>query len=298
MRRRTIPLDGPLDLVQTLGPLRVGPHDPTLTLDHGEAWRTSWTSTGAATLHLRHHGDRVDAQAWGAGAEEVLDGTPGLLGVHDDPHGLCTTHPLIRDLHRRAPGLRMTRTDRVSDIVVQTVLGQKVTGLEQRRAWQRLCRLAGESAPGPRPLLLPPSAPYLASLPYPAFHPAGVERRRAETIRTACSRAVRLDEAVHMRPDEAFARITAFPGIGPWTAAICARIALGDPDQVETGDYHLPHLVSWNLAGEPRGDDARMLELLEPFRGQRGRVLRLLEISGRWAPRRGPRLAPRAFERH
>jgi len=33
-------------------------------------------------------------------------------------------------------------------------------------------------------------------------------------------------------------------------------------------------------------------ELLEPYRGQRARVIRLLETSGIWAPRYGPRLEP------
>ena len=70
-------------------------------------------------------------------------------------------------------------------------------------------------------------------------------------------------------------------------------VALGDSDAVSVGDYHLPNLVSWALAGEPRGDDDRMLELLEPYRGQRGRVVRLLERGVRHAPRYGPRLALR-----
>ena len=52
-------------------------------------------------------------------------------------------------------------------------------------------------------------------------------------------------------------------------------------------------MVAWALAGEPRGTDERMLELLEPYRGQRGRVVRLLELAGIAAPRYGPRLAPR-----
>jgi hypothetical protein len=55
--------------------------------------------------------------------------------------------------------------------------------------------------------------------------------------------------------------------------------------------------VAWALAGEPRGTDERMLELLEPYRGQRGRVVRLLEASGIRAPAYGPRLAPRRIER-
>jgi 3-methyladenine DNA glycosylase/8-oxoguanine DNA glycosylase len=76
-----------------------------------------------------------------------------------------------------------------------------------------------------------------------------------------------------------------------------ALVALGDADAVSVGDYHLPHLTSWALAGEARGSDERMLELLEPYRGHRGRVLRLLTVSGLVVPRFGPRLPLRQIER-
>ena len=86
------------------------------------------------------------------------------------------------------------------------------------------------------------------------------------------------------------------PGIGPWTAAEVGVRALGDQDAVSVGDFHLPHLVAFALAGEPRGSDERMLELLEPYRGQRARVVRLLEMSGLQAPRYGPRLPERRID--
>jgi hypothetical protein len=38
-----------------------------------------------------------------------------------------------------------------------------------------------------------------------------------------------------------------------------------------------------------------MLELLEPYRGQRGRVQRLLEASHISPPARGPRMEPRSI---
>ena len=80
------------------------------------------------------------------------------------------------------------------------------------------------------------------------------------------------------------------PGIGPWSAAEVSMIALGDSDAVSLGDYHLPHQVSWALAGEPRGTDDRMIQLLEPYRGHRARVIRLLTLGGIQAPRFGPRI--------
>jgi hypothetical protein len=75
--------------------------------------------------------------------------------------------------------------------------------------------------------------------------------------------------------------LAAVPGCGPWTVEISMGFVLGDPDAVPTGDLHLPHEVGRALAGEEHADDARMLDLLEPFRGQRFRLLRLLIAAGR-----------------
>ena len=94
---------------------------------------------------------------------------------------------------------------------------------------------------------------------------------------------------------DAYRRLRAFPGIGVWSAAEVASVALGDPDAVSVGDHHLPAQVAWALAGEHRGTDERMLELLEPYRGHRGRVLRVLTIAAVGPPRRAPRTALRSF---
>jgi 3-methyladenine DNA glycosylase/8-oxoguanine DNA glycosylase len=66
-------------------------------------------------------------------------------------------------------------------------------------------------------------------------------------------------------------------------------LALGDSDAVNVGDYWLKHVVTFALTGEPRGTDERMLDLLEPWRGQRGRVCRLLLSGAPRPPRYGPR---------
>ena len=144
--------------------------------------------------------------------------------------------------------------------------------------------------------MLQPTTETLAGLAYHEFHPLGIEKRRADVIRRAAARAGRLEEALGMESDAALARLMALPGIGIWTAAGVLHAATGDPDAVQVGDYHLPDVVAWNLAGEPRADDDRMLELLEPYRGQRARVTRLLEAGGKSPPRFGPRIALRKIE--
>jgi len=172
------------------------------------------------------------------------------------------------------------------------VLEQKVTGHQAWRSWSRLVRRYSDPAPGPIELMLPPEAKVLSALGYCDFHPLGVEKRRADTVLRVCGLAPKLNSLVSRPLEEARALMGKIPGVGPWTVAEVSRVALGDVDAVSVGDIHLPHLVTWNLAGEPRGDDARMLELLEPYLGQRARALRLLELTGNWAPRRGPRYNP------
>ena len=137
----------------------------------------------------------------------------------------------------------------------------------------------------------------IAALPYHAMHPFGVERRRAETLRFACERATRIDALAALDGPAARDALVRFPGIGPWTAAEVARLGLADADAVSVGDFHLPNVVAWALAGEPRGTDERMLELLEPYRGHRGRVQRLLEAGSIKAPRYGPRADIRTMDR-
>jgi len=287
-----IELRAPLDLAATLGPLAHGRGDTTIRLSRGEAWLAFRAASGPATLQLRVEGDIVRSRAWGPGAAEALEGARRLIGEDDRPEAFVAHHPVLRRLQRAHAGLRLPRSGRVLHALVPTVIEQKITGTEAFRAYAALLRAHAEPAPGPlADLRLPPAPERLASLPYHAFHPLGVERRRAEVIRRAAARAAWLEAATDAA--EATRRLTSFAGIGAWTAAEVVRSAFGDPDAVSVGDYHVPNMVAWALAGEARADDARMLELLEPYRGQRGRVQRYLEVGRVVAPRYGPRMAPR-----
>jgi len=291
MPSRTLRLDRPIDFPLTLGPHVRGKGDPTMRLAKTEAIRATRTPDGPATVAIRLRGTEIEVEAWGPGAERALDGAGGFVGLDDHVESFAPTHPLIAQLHRRASGLRIGRSQAVLEALVPAILEQKVVGIDARRAYRGIIARWGEPAPGPFGLRLLPSAEVLAAIPYHAFHPLGVERRRAELVRLVAARAARFEEIVTMPLADAYRRLRAVPGIGPWTAAEVAVRALGDVDAVSVGDFHLPNLVAFALAGERRGTDERMLELLEPFRGQRGRVIRLLETSGIWPEARGPRMA-------
>lgn len=284
---RTLRFPGPVSPGHTLAPHRRGPGDPCLKTIGGVIWRTSLQPTGPVTARInRTAPDTVDCQAWGEGAQGFCDNLPALLGADDDAIGFTPTHPIVALARQRVPHLRIGRTGRVLEALIPAILEQRVQGVEAFRSWRLLVTKFGTPAPGPAPagMRVPPPAEVWRTIPSWEFHRANVDPGRARTVVGCAQRA----DALERQTDrDAW---TSLPGVGVWTAAETAQRALGDPDALSVGDYHLSAMIGWTLLGKPIDDDA-MVELLETMRPHRYRVVRLLEVS-RLAqlPRRGPRL--------
>jgi 3-methyladenine DNA glycosylase/8-oxoguanine DNA glycosylase len=276
----------------TLGPLAQGSTDPTIQRDAAGTWLTMSTPAGAATLHLRRRAGGIDASAWGPGAEHAIAGVPALLGAEDDDTGFdAGRHPLIAELHRRTVGLRLTRAARILPFLIPTILAQKVTGIEAKSAWRQLVRRHGEPAPGPAPLgmRVAPSAAVWRRVPSWEWHRAGVGPQRSDTIMRVAKVGESLERAADDAIPDAGRKLRSIPGIGVWTVAETLQRSHGDPDSVSVGDFHVCKRVGWALTGE-RVDDDGMMELLEPWRGHRQRVVRLIEAAGISYERHGPRM--------
>ncbi len=295
-----------VDVRLTLSVHGRGGGDPTFRVDEaGAVWRTSLTPDGPGTIKVLASAPgplrpdtRVLAQAWGPGADWLLDALPAALGVHDDPSGFDPgAHPVLSEVALRHPGLRLGRTGRVMEALVPAILEQKVTGIEAHRAWRILLTRFGTRPPGPAPagMRVFPDQRTWRRVPSWEWHRAGVEGIRAQTIVHAVSVAESLERLLALTNAQAARKLQAIPGIGPWTSAETMQRAAGDPDAVSVGDYNLPKAVGWALAGRQATDDATMLELLAPYAGHRHRVTRLVELSGRRPPRRGPRMPVRDY---
>ncbi|MGW6273721.1 DNA-3-methyladenine glycosylase family protein [Streptomyces sp. NPDC055060] len=294
-RTRTWTPPYPLNLGLTVGPLRRGPADPTFrTTPDGSAWRASRTPQGPGTLRVALRGTTVEAEAWGPGAEWLLDRLPELLGDADDPAAFTPRHRLLAVTEHRRPGLRLLRTGLVLESLIPSILEQKVTTDEAYRAWRLLVRKFGEPAPGQAPaqlrLHVMPDPRTWTLIPSWEWHKAGVDDKRASTILRAARVAARLEEAAAMEPLEAQARLELIPGIGPWTSAETIQRSNGAPDAVTVGDLHLPGIVGHALARDRTADDEEMLRLLAPYEGQRHRAARLILLSGSTPARRQPRM--------
>ncbi len=291
---RTVTFPGAASFGHTLAPLRRGPRDPCFRLPgDGTIWRTSLLSSGPVTARIsRAAANAAHCEAWGGGAQEFIEMLPAMLGADDDASDFEPRDPIVAAAHQRVPHLRLGRTGRVLEALIPAIIEQRVPGADAFRSWRVLVSKHGTPAPGPAPagMRVPPSAEAWRHIPSWEFHRANVDPRRAQTVVGCARRAASLERLVSRPAEEARRALTSLPGVGEWTAAETAQRAFGDADAVSVGDYHIPKMIGWTLLGRPV-DDAVMLELLEPMRPHRHRVVRLLEASGlAYEPRRGARL--------
>jgi 3-methyladenine DNA glycosylase/8-oxoguanine DNA glycosylase len=287
---RRVPV-GDVDLAATLGSVVWLPRDPTARLAPGRFERATWTPEGSGTVVVTWApGDgTARVEAHGDGAGWLLDRVPRLLGCEDDVTGFDPAGPPLRDLWRRHGRRRIARTGTLWHDLAGLVVQQRIDRLSAADQWHRLVTTHGSPAPGVPGLWAPPAPATLARLSPPDLHRLGLERRRAQTLVGA---GLALARHQHLADDDVAsgtAALRAVPGIGPWTTACLAGLTWGDRDAVITGDSGIPSLVAWVLAGRDRADDATMLELLEPHRPHRYRVLGLVMASGRRPPRTSPR---------
>ena len=281
---------------------RRGPADPTFRYARdGSLWRGIRTPEGTTSLRLEPKPDlgTVSAEAWGSGAEWVLDRLPRMLGADDDPTGFEPLHKPIADAWRRNRNWRLGATDLVMESLVPSIIEQKVTGQEALGAFRTMVHRFGERAPGPPSeaeprvrLWVQPSPEGLRAIPSWEWLRLPVDGARSRPIQHAARVASSLERAGRETPQEFDRRVRTLPGIGVWTSAEVRARVMGDPDAVSFGDYHIAANVGYVLTGEAV-DDEGLATLLEPYAGHRHRVQRLVELAGLSRPRRGPRMAPR-----
>ena len=295
-----VAVDAPRSLRSTLAAYQAGFGDPTTQLADNQFLHATLTPNGPATLRLGWARDPASVsdpglvtEAWGPGADWLLARVDRFTGACDRPVRCNDGHPVVERALRLTQHRRIGTSGGLYHLLLPTIIAQRITAGEALKQWQRLVWKLGESAPGPPGIIgqlrLPPSPEALRGRPAWWFHPLGIEAKRAQALTEVARHADKLWSWAQAGADVAATKLALIPGVGPWTIGSVLGPALGDPDAVQVGDFHFPNVVAWALANEPRATDARMLELLEPYRGQRGRVLSAIVSTAGGAPAFGPR---------
>lgn len=284
-------LGAPYDLGRSFELQNLGPLDPSMRFEPGRVTRAANTPSGPVTLKVTQEEHELVVELHGPGAEQVRPRLRRVLGLEDKFEFLPPEGP-VRKLARRHPGLRLVEALGVFDLLVQVILQQRVRWRDAAQSYRQWITAQARPAPGELGLLLPPDAQQIREIPFHELARFGIEEKRARTLKNVARHVARIEALPASGHEEARRLLPLIPGVGPWTTGLLLGYGLADPDAVPLGDLGLPSTVAWALAGEERADDARMLELLEPYRGDRFRVIRLLMAAGVSAPKRGIKRPP------
>ena len=266
----------------------------------GRHWWATQTPCGTGLLTFRQGLDGlVEAQAWGAGADWLLDGLPGMIGATDETVADFRPKPAHRVLVEtvRLRGVpRVPRSRRVADAFAAACLEQRVTGNEAFAGWRQLVRRYGEPAPGEPAapggpaagMRCAPTPQAWRSIPSGEWLAAGVDSARRIALLAGMRVADSLERTLDRPFADADAGLRSLPRVGVWTSAEVRQRAHGDPDAFSFADYHVSANVGFALTGQVTDDDA-CAALIAPYAGHRWRVQRLVEWSGVMRPRYGPR---------
>ena len=275
----------------TLRFIRMGRMDPSVRLEKAKLCLARWYRTGAATVELIDRGDKISVRVWGEAADEAMAKVPELLGLHDTPVR-DFGHAKLNRMLRPVLELRLSRAPYLSHTLPTHILQQKIAWRDAALIWRRLVSKHGASAPGPHGLKMPLSFEQLRHTPRAEYIAAGLSPSRIPLLREIGRLGHRIDTWYEESIEGYAKKVQTLPQMGPWTTFHALGLSMGEPDVVVTGDYALPHTVAFALIGKPRSNDQEMLQLLEPFSGNRWRLVRLIWALNIVAPRRGPRMPP------
>jgi 3-methyladenine DNA glycosylase/8-oxoguanine DNA glycosylase len=267
----------PFSIERSFALQQLGHVDPTATIS-STAFVKRYTNREGELVQfsLSTHDDGLVARFDGPVGEDEARFVEQLAALDTLDDGLLSFvphHPVVKRLTHAFAGLRLLRVPWLFDVAAGAILQQRVSFADAANAFKRIALQHGDGGAD----VVFPHARRVASLQRFEFEALGIDLKRAGALKALAKEEV-FRSFLHggVGYDELRRRLVRVQGIGPWTTEMILGFGAGDADALPVGDLHLPGLVCRVLAGERDGTDARMLELLEPWRGHRFRVVRLL----------------------
>ena len=258
-------------------------------LENGGRRKLFWLDGNLCRLTIQSLDTRIDVKVESRGecpAELSQAHMRALLALDDRSQLTLTSDDPLQRLPSKVKKTRFGRVFWLFEPLLQVILHQRVSGSEASKNWLQLCKKFGVKWGN---IVAPPSPRKLHSLTPAEFASCGIEQKRMLPIKEAATRFRGI-----LNPEDSLIelgeKIENCRGLGAWTSGYVRGHFFGDTDAVPLDDYHLPNLVNHYFRGRRTGTDDDMLELLEPYHGERFRVLMWLLKSGLGPPRRGPRL--------
>jgi len=187
--------------------------------------------------------------------------------VAADLDALCRLHPRLAAVRAMAGDVPLRRVAPGFSSLASIIVSQQVSRASADAIFGRL-----------RALLDPLTAEAMLLAGDTVFREAGLSRPKQRAL-LAVAQAVRdgldLDHLCGLEGNDAIGRMTAVPGIGPWTAQVYLLFAAGHPDIFPARDVALQAAVGHAFAIDPRPEEkalGRLAESWSPFRGAAARL--------------------------
>ena len=187
-----------------------------------------------------------------------------------DHERLAASDPVIAGLVAQIGGLSAADRSRGRlqvdsyGALLRAVVGQQLSTKAAATIYGRVLELFGGSTPAPEDLL---------TVDPQRLRDAGLSWRKVEYVRDLALHVetgeLELERFGELSDDEVVAEITAIRGFGLWTAQMFLIFHLGRPDVLPTGDLGIRRAIEVAYGLDEPPDQARMLEIAEPWRPQR-----------------------------
>lgn len=212
----------------------------SLTLEHGGGL-VSLTPNANAVHCVLHLDDLRDLTAAVARCRRLLD-------LDADPVSIASqleADPVLGELVRRRPGMRVPGCVDGFELAVRAIVGQQVSVAAARTVLGQLTQRYGDplvEATGPITHRFPTAETLAdvdpAELPFP--------RKRGEALRSLALLVAHEGVCFDAGADSAaaLAALLDIPGVGPWTASYVSMRALSDPDAFPVGDVGIRHALT------------------------------------------------------
>ena len=209
-----------------------------------------------------------------------------LLDLDADPVAVCDllrADEVLAPLVDKAPGRRIPRTVDAGELAIRAVLGQQVSTAAARTHGARLARHLGEPVDDPAgglSRLFPDMAVLAEAAAAEAAGATGsavlaMPAGRRGTVQALASAIAggEIDLGPGADWQQARSRLSAVPGLGPWSVELIAMRGLGDPDAFTPTDLGVRQTAA--ALGLPPSP-AALTRRAEPWRPWRGYAVQYL----------------------
>jgi len=182
---------------------------------------------------------------------------PAFAGWDEGRLALSQADPVLKAIIDLFPNRQLQPRGQLFHTLIRAIVGQQISVKAAQTVWERFVAVCGS---------VDPEA--IARCSEGQLRSAGLSQRKASYILGISQDPVRCDTA-HLSPmsdEQVLKTLSAYRGVGEWTAQMCMMFSLCRPDILPLKDIGLRRAVEKHYNRGERMTDAALIEVAQPWR--------------------------------